>query len=78
MAQKSKIRLIVAPHVNLTKENQFVAIIIDINLVGGSYGWWIDTNTSIHVYYDRVIFKTYTYIEELLITQVHLLKDFDS
>ncbi|XP_073224880.1 uncharacterized protein [Cicer arietinum] len=52
-----------ANHVNLTEE-QFVAMITEINLVGGSDGWWIDTGASHHVCYDHAMFKTYTAAED--------------
>lgn len=42
--------------VNLTSEHWLT----EINMVGGSGGWWIDTNASYHVCYDHAMFKTYT------------------
>ncbi|XP_073219448.1 uncharacterized protein [Cicer arietinum] len=45
-------------------EEQFIAMITEINLVGGSNGWWIDTGASRHVCYDRAMFKTYIAVEE--------------
>ena len=41
-------------------EEPFVAMITEINLTGGSDGWWIDTGATRHVCYDRQVFKTYT------------------
>ncbi|XP_021732277.1 uncharacterized protein LOC110699091 [Chenopodium quinoa] len=41
-------------------EEPFVAMITEINLTGGSDGWWIDTGATRHVCYDRRMFKTYT------------------
>ena len=34
-------------------------MIIEINMIGGSDGWWVDTGASHHVCYDRAMFKTY-------------------
>lgn len=50
-------------HVNLIDE-QFIAMITEINMDSGSDGWWIDTSASRHVCYDRAMFKTYTNIED--------------
>ncbi|XP_050902474.1 uncharacterized protein LOC127114030 [Lathyrus oleraceus] len=50
-------------YVNLTGE-QFIAMITEINMVGGSDGWWIDIGASRHVCYDRAMFKTYTNVED--------------
>ncbi|KAI5441511.1 hypothetical protein KIW84_010838 [Lathyrus oleraceus] len=49
--------------INLTSE-QFIAMIAEINMVGGSDGWWINTGASRHVCYDRAMFKTYTNAED--------------
>ncbi|GJS50253.1 hypothetical protein Tco_0600374 [Tanacetum coccineum] len=38
----------------------FEAMISEINLIGGSEGWWVDCGATIHVCYDRSLFKTYT------------------
>ncbi|KAL5834846.1 hypothetical protein ACOSQ4_014343 [Xanthoceras sorbifolium] len=46
------------PLANLTKE-QLIAMISEINIVGGSKGWWVDTGASRHVCYDRAMFKSY-------------------
>lgn len=47
------------PQVNNTKE-AFIAMITEVNLVGGADGRWVDTSASRHVYYDRTMLKTYT------------------
>ncbi|MCI09479.1 hypothetical protein A2U01_0030565 [Trifolium medium] len=41
---------VVAPNAkaNLTEE-PYVAMIIEINMVGGSNGWWIDTGATRHM-----------------------------
>ena len=58
---RSKLELGVVPNaqVNLTN-GQFIAMVIEINMVDGYVGWWIDTCVSRCVCYDRVMFKTYT------------------
>ncbi|KAL5857550.1 hypothetical protein ACOSQ3_005008 [Xanthoceras sorbifolium] len=43
---------------NLTEE-QLITIISEINIVGGSEGWRVDTGTSRYVCYDRAMFKCY-------------------
>ncbi|KAL5818317.1 hypothetical protein ACOSQ4_022159 [Xanthoceras sorbifolium] len=48
-----------APQANLTEE-QLIAMISKINIVGGSEGWWVDTGASRHVCYDRAMFKSYS------------------
>ncbi|XP_073225603.1 uncharacterized protein [Cicer arietinum] len=63
MARKCRNKLGAVNQANLTEE-QFVAMITEINLVGGSDGWWIDIGVSRHVCYDRVMFKTYTAAED--------------
>ena len=58
MARKCRFKSSSAPQANLTDE-AFIAMISEINLVGGSDGWWVDTGASRHVCYDRSMFKTY-------------------
>ncbi|XP_019414571.1 PREDICTED: uncharacterized protein LOC109326335 [Lupinus angustifolius] len=48
-----------SPHTNMIDE-PFVIVLPKVNLVGGSNGWCIDTDTSRHDYYDRTMFKIYT------------------
>ncbi|GJY33693.1 putative polyprotein, partial [Tanacetum coccineum] len=43
-----------------TKEFSLETMISEINLIGGSEGWWVDCGATIHVFYDRSMFKTYT------------------
>ena len=59
MARKCRNRPSSAPQANLTTEEPFTAMISEINLIGGSEGWWVDTGASRHVCYDRNMFKTY-------------------
>nr|XP_004506705.1 uncharacterized protein LOC101514820 [Cicer arietinum] len=63
MARKCMNKSGLANQANLTEE-QLVAMITEINLVGGSDGWWIETGASHHVCYDRAMFKTYTAVED--------------
>lgn len=49
--------------VNLIDE-QFIAMITEINIVGGSDGWWIDIGDSRHVCCDCAMFKTYMNAED--------------
>ena len=56
---RSKLELLgVVPNawVNLTN-GKFIAMVIEINMVDGYVGWWIDTCVSRCVCYDRVMFK---------------------
>ncbi|KAK2372890.1 CBL-interacting serine/threonine-protein kinase [Trifolium repens] len=46
--------------VNVTEEAPLAAMITEINMVGVTEGWWIDTGATRHVCYDRAMFKTYT------------------
>jgi len=46
------------------EEKSYTAMINEINMVGGSDGWWIDTDASRHVCFDRAMFKTYTTAED--------------
>ena len=41
-------------------EEDLGAMISEINMIGGSKGWWVDTSASRPVYYDRSMFKSYT------------------
>ena len=59
LARKCRNRPSSAPQANLTTEEPFTAMISEINLIGGSEGWWVDTGASRHVCYDRNMFKTY-------------------
>ena len=38
----------------------YIAMITEINIIGGSDGWWVDTGASRYVCYDRAMIKTYT------------------
>ncbi|GJS95272.1 DNA polymerase zeta catalytic subunit-like protein [Tanacetum coccineum] len=64
MARKCQNRPNTTPSANLTKELSLIAMIFEINLIGGSEGWWVDCGATIHVCYDRSMFKTYTAISE--------------
>ena len=47
-------------------QESYIVVITKINMIEGSDGWWVDTDASRHVYYDRVMFKTYTNKKVLL------------
>jgi len=51
-------------HLTTTEEQSYTAMITEINIVGGSNGWWMDTGAFRHVCFDRAMFKTYTTFED--------------
>ncbi|PON99483.1 Zinc finger, CCHC-type, partial [Trema orientale] len=63
MARNCRNRRRPAPQANLTEE-QLIAMISEINIVGGSEGWWVDTGASRHVCNNRALFKTYSETED--------------
>ena len=63
MARNCRNKRRVVPQANLTEE-QLVAMISEVNIVGGSEGWWVDTGASRHVCYDRTLFKSYSEAED--------------
>ncbi|KAK2429298.1 putative mitochondrial protein [Trifolium repens] len=65
MARKCRNRPNPAAQAHLTTEEQtYVAMVTEVNLVGGTDGWWLDTGASRHVCYDRAMFKSYTRAED--------------
>jgi hypothetical protein len=44
---------------NLTDE-PYIFMITEINMGGGTDGWWIDIGATRHICYERAMFKTYT------------------
>ncbi|GKD10820.1 hypothetical protein Tco_1190505, partial [Tanacetum coccineum] len=60
MARKCRNMPNTTPSANLTEEIPLIAMISEINLIGGSEGWWVDCKATIQVCYDRSMFKTYT------------------
>lgn len=52
-----------APQANMLEE-PLVAMIAEINMIGGSDGWWIDSGAARHVCYDRSLFKSYSETED--------------
>jgi hypothetical protein len=44
-------------------EEPYAAMITEINMIGVSDGWWIDTGATRHVCYERAMFKIYTTAE---------------
>ncbi|RZC12050.1 hypothetical protein D0Y65_012028 [Glycine soja] len=45
-------------------QESYIAVTTEINMIGESDGWWVDTGASCHVCYDRATFKTYTNVEK--------------
>ncbi|CAJ2630366.1 unnamed protein product, partial [Trifolium pratense] len=41
----------------------YAAMITEINMIGVTDGWWIDTGATRHVCYERAMFRTYTIAE---------------
>ncbi|GKA41551.1 hypothetical protein Tco_0734211 [Tanacetum coccineum] len=41
------------PSAKLTEELPLIAMICEINLIGGLEGWWVDCGATIQVCYDR-------------------------
>ena len=39
-------------------------MITEVNMLGGSNGWWIDTGASKYLCFDRTCFKSYTPVEK--------------
>ena len=39
-------------------------MISEINIIGGSEGWWVGTGATPHVCYDRSLFQTYSEAED--------------
>lgn len=54
-----------ALHDNMAMEEPYMVMIIKINFVDGSNGWWFDINASNHVGYDCAMLKIYTYVEDM-------------
>ena len=63
MARNCRNKRRVVPPANLSDE-QLVTMISEVNIVGGSEGWWVDTGASRHVCYDRAVFKSYSDAED--------------
>jgi len=56
MARKCRNPLMIgAPQANMTQE-PYIVVITEIDMIGGSDGWWVDTVASRHVCYDRAMF----------------------
>ncbi|XP_077237161.1 uncharacterized protein LOC143878811 [Tasmannia lanceolata] len=64
------------PQANVIEE-PLVAMITEVNIVGGSEGWWVDTGASRHVCLDRKWFKTYAHADnekKVLLGDSHTIK----
>ncbi|TYJ98000.1 hypothetical protein E5676_scaffold487G00230 [Cucumis melo var. makuwa] len=57
-------------------ENELVAMISEVNVIGGSEGWWLDTNASRHVCHDLSIFRKYNEVKDknILLGDHHITK----
>ncbi|XP_077222219.1 uncharacterized protein LOC143856067 [Tasmannia lanceolata] len=51
-----------APQANVTEE-PLVAMITEVNIIGGSEGWWVDSGASCHVCFDMKWFNTYAPVD---------------
>lgn len=71
MAHKCKNRSSSSPQVSMTK-NLCVAMISKINLISRSNGWWIDTQSSLHVFFDLDMFKTHINTKKRFIWDSHI------
>jgi hypothetical protein len=50
--------------VNSIKEDKIVPTISEVNVIKGKVpGWWYDTRATIHISYDKSLFKTYHEID---------------
>ncbi|XP_028223590.1 uncharacterized protein LOC114405140 [Glycine soja] len=61
--QDQKDEVLTVSHNNTMTQEPYIAVITEINMIGGSDGWWVDTGASRHVCYDRAMFKTYMNVE---------------
>ena len=54
------------PEVNSLEENdEIIATVSEINVIHGKVpGWWYDTCATVHVCYEKSIFKTYREIDD--------------
>ncbi|KAL4025369.1 hypothetical protein IC575_013758 [Cucumis melo] len=45
-------------------EDELVAMISEVNVIGGSEGWWLDTGASRHVCHDLSLFRKYNEVKD--------------
>ncbi|KAL0536604.1 hypothetical protein IC582_025557 [Cucumis melo] len=64
-----------AVQVNLI-EDELVAMISEVNVIGGSEGWWLDTGASRHVGHDLSLFRKYNEVKDnnILLEDHHTTK----
>ncbi|CAJ2638269.1 unnamed protein product [Trifolium pratense] len=60
---KEEEKILVVSNNNKKKSTAYAAMITEINMIGVTDGWWIDTGATRHVCYERAMFKTYTTAE---------------
>ncbi|KAF1859093.1 hypothetical protein Lal_00000919 [Lupinus albus] len=81
ITMRIKIRISIATTIRTPKRSNMplIMVLYEINMVGGSYGRWVDIGVSHHVCYDRVMFKTYTnaYDKKVLLgdSQINIVAD---
>ncbi|KAA0054951.1 putative Polyprotein [Cucumis melo var. makuwa] len=45
-------------------EDELIAMIFEVNVIGGSKGWWLDTGASRHVCHDLSLFRKYNEVKD--------------
>ncbi|KAA0046026.1 putative Polyprotein [Cucumis melo var. makuwa] len=45
-------------------EDELVTMIFEVNVIGGSEGWWLDTGASRHVCHDLSLFRKYNEVKD--------------
>lgn len=45
-------------------EDKIVAMVTEVNMSTTTSGWWFDTWATIHVCYDKTMFKTYVKVSD--------------
>ena len=57
-------------------EDEFVAMISEVNVIRGSEGWWLDIGASRHVCHDLSLFRKYNEVKNknILLGDYHTTK----